>query len=159
MNTNTRIVMDISGTEALGWKVSHTYFAYRNALEAWFDTKLTGTKVPHGCLMSWIFISGNEGCIPSDIVRTIGFSKSTVSSQIQHLEKLGLIERVASDNDGRSVILNLTEKGKKLSVSTLEDMREFEKLIEEHRDTDDWSVIFENLSKFEGSVDKVKPKA
>lgn len=44
------------------------------------------------------------------IVQALGMSKSTISSQVDSLEAKGLVKRVPSVEDGRSVYLVATEK-------------------------------------------------
>ena len=58
---------------------------------------------------------GREGAsTPSEVARLTGIGPSAVTRQLDRLEKGGLLQRVRSATDRRSVLLELTEKGEAL---------------------------------------------
>lgn len=51
---------------------------------------------------------------PGGLTAYLGLTKGTVSQTLMSLERAGLVEKTANPGDGRSVRLDLTEKGRKL---------------------------------------------
>ncbi len=47
-----------------------------------------------------------------ELARLLGLDKSSVSGLVDRAERRGLVERVRSETDGRSVIVTLTERGR-----------------------------------------------
>lgn len=48
---------------------------------------------------------------PGDLLATMMITSGTMTNRIDQLEKIGLVERIQNPQDGRSVIIALTEKG------------------------------------------------
>lgn len=102
----------LNQTVGLSLRITQSYFAYRSVLEKKVRDTSFHKFVPNGCLSLWFYVIGHDGCTPTEAVRELGLSKSTVSSQIDQLETKGMLERRPSDSDGRSVLLYLTDKSK-----------------------------------------------
>jgi DNA-binding MarR family transcriptional regulator len=49
---------------------------------------------------------------PSDIAAALELDPSTVSRQLRHLERLGLVNRSAHQEDGRAILIDLTAAGR-----------------------------------------------
>ena len=49
----------------------------------------------------------------SDVARMQGVDKSTISPQLQRLERRGLLERAADPSDRRAVLLHATDEGRR----------------------------------------------
>lgn len=106
------MVQDKHLQQGLGFRLTQAYFAYRSILDRKLKAASFGKVVPSGCVALWFYVLGHDGCTPTEVVRELGLSKSTVSSQIDQLESKGLLERRPSDTDGRSVLLFATDKSK-----------------------------------------------
>lgn len=106
------MVQENIALNGLSFRLTQAYFAYRGLLEKNIKSTSFGPKVPNGCVSLWFFVLSHDGCTPTQIVRELGLSKSTVSSQIDQLEQKGLLVRKPSDSDGRSVLVYLTETSK-----------------------------------------------
>jgi DNA-binding MarR family transcriptional regulator len=48
---------------------------------------------------------------PTELACHVGVTSPTISRQLQHLEELGLIERIEAPDDGRAYLVRLTETG------------------------------------------------
>jgi DNA-binding MarR family transcriptional regulator len=48
---------------------------------------------------------------PGDLLATMMVTSGTMTNRIDQLEKAGLVQRVPNPEDGRSVVISLTEKG------------------------------------------------
>ncbi len=51
------------------------------------------------------------GTRQSDLARQIGITEASLVRTLQHLERAGLVERVADPEDGRAKMLHLTRQG------------------------------------------------
>lgn len=51
------------------------------------------------------------GLSPGDLLDTMMITSGTMTNRVDRLEEAGLVERVHNPDDGRSVIISLTEKG------------------------------------------------
>ena len=52
-----------------------------------------------------------ENPTPTSIAREILLSQGTVTNLIDRMEKRGLVKRIKSDSDGRSVLITVTDEG------------------------------------------------
>lgn len=64
----------------------------------------------HGNILVALYKNPN-GLTLNTITSAIHKDKSTVTALINKLEKLGFIEKFKNDNDGRSTLVKLTQKG------------------------------------------------
>lgn len=86
-----------------------------------------------------------KGCMPlKELERRFGVAQSTAAGIIQRLEKKGLVESVADEDDKRVKLLRVTEKGKSICDSAKKGM---DKLTENAvRDfTDEEKVCLKDL--------------
>ncbi|WP_373489800.1 MarR family winged helix-turn-helix transcriptional regulator [Parasphingorhabdus sp.] len=72
--------------------------------------KETGQTTPQLLLLKALVEEGRAK--PSVIAKSVHLSHATVTSIVDRLEKSGMVTREKSENDGRSVEIILTEKGR-----------------------------------------------
>ena len=75
---------------------------------------LAGTNLAPSAVHAVIEIGRSPGIQARDLAATLRLDKSNASRQLSRLESLGLIERNASSEDGRSLKLFLTPAGKEM---------------------------------------------
>lgn len=69
-----------------------------------------GVRLPSSVLLAMECLE--EGaCGLTQLGRQVGLSTPAISRQIQRLERMGLVERVPDESDGRAAIIQLTQKG------------------------------------------------
>jgi len=77
------------------------------------------------------YLRENDGCLFTELSRTLGLDKSAITGLVDRLEKKGLVERRASTADRRAISIFLTPSGKDTAERCLTVTREFnEKIIE-----------------------------
>jgi DNA-binding MarR family transcriptional regulator len=57
---------------------------------------------------------------PTDLAATLGTGKANISKIVRRLEEIGLVERVPSPRDERSVLVALTREGRRLGERIME---------------------------------------
>ena len=73
----------------------------------------------------------NNPCITQiELSRAIGRDKSSVTSLVQELNRRGLVARVPSANDGRSITLTLTRSGEATLDVLLVHARQHERQLD-----------------------------
>ena len=92
--------------------ISLNYFALLRKLSSKFDLTLS-----QALLLLYVPF---DGVTISDLSDKLGIDISTMTRNIQRIEKQGLIERKKNLNDKRSVKLNLSNRGKKI-INLLND--------------------------------------
>lgn len=92
--------------------VSLNYFALLRKLSSKFDLTLS-----QSLLLIYVPF---EGITISDLSEKLGVDISTMTRNIQRIEKQGLIERSKNLDDKRSIKLNLSKRGKKI-IALLND--------------------------------------
>ena len=92
--------------------VSLNYFALLRKLSSKFDLTLS-----QSLLLLYVPF---EGITISDLSDKLGVDISTMTRNIQRIEKQGLIERSKNLDDKRSIKLNLSKRGKKI-IALLND--------------------------------------
>ncbi len=85
-------------------KTSHTFF----------QQKLKPYNLGHGQIRTLFFIAHHEDLTSKEIAEYLKLDKSSVTSQMQILERNGYIQRVACEKDGRKQNIKLTEKAKQV---------------------------------------------
>ena len=61
------------------------------------------------------------GLSPGDLLNTMMITSGTMTNRIDQLEKAGLVRRAQNPDDGRSVIISLTDKGFTLIEAAIAD--------------------------------------
>ena len=92
--------------------ISLNYFALLRKLSSKFDLTLS-----QALLLLYVPF---DGITISDLSDKLGIDISTMTRNIQRIEKQGLIERRKNLNDKRSIKLNLSTRGKKI-INLLND--------------------------------------
>ena len=70
---------------------------------------LKGIVPSHGDVLRHLF--DKKACSMTELARSIGRTKSTVTVLVEKLEREGYICRVPNESDSRGVLVQLTEKG------------------------------------------------
>lgn len=60
-----------------------------------------------------------DGLMPSELAQMVGVTQATISGLINSLEKVEVVQRTTHEKDGRSYVIKLTEKGKKMTGEIL----------------------------------------
>lgn len=84
--------------------------------------KETGQTTPQLLLLKALAKDGRAK--PSVIAKSVHLSHATVTSIVDRLEKSGMVSREKSENDGRSVDVVLTEKGRQCIENAPELLQE-----------------------------------
>lgn len=72
-----------------------------------------GISTAEGHLMAFVDIYGPSSV--GELVRVFGYRKPTLSSMLNKLEKKGYLQRILNPADRRSLLIELTPAGRKLS--------------------------------------------
>lgn len=64
-------------------------------------------------LAALMYVCKHSGCQPRDLAQALALNKSGVTTLVRRMEKNNLLERRASDSDGRAVTLYSTPAGVK----------------------------------------------
>lgn len=80
---------------------------------AWSPGNLSKPEM-HTLMYVWIAYQHNKEARPSSLAKYSHVSPSAVSQTLKTLEGKGLVARVRSVNDSRSVVIELTEEGRAL---------------------------------------------
>jgi DNA-binding MarR family transcriptional regulator len=75
---------------------------------------LEGLDISHGDILFALFSGGSRPM--NELSRKIDRDKSTVTSLVVKLERLGFVKRTADPADKRSFLIELTDRGKKLET-------------------------------------------
>lgn len=76
------------------------------------------------------FVSARDGVPVTAIVRLLGVPKSTATSILQRLERVGLVQRGSNPEDARSALLFATAKGHRIGGAAGERVIEFDRRIQ-----------------------------
>ena len=109
-----------------------------------------------------MFVLWQKDNIPiHELVEKTQYSKSTLTSMLDNLEKAGFIKRVPSKEDRREILIALTEKDRLLQDKYIDVSREMGKLFynkfndEEIDDFENYlEKILENLIEFDEKSNK-----
>ena len=82
----------------------------------WFEGTKHGLRDREWMALRFLSRANRFSRTPSALASYVGTTRGTASVLIDELERLGYLERKRSVEDKRSVMLNLTQKGKKVLV-------------------------------------------
>jgi DNA-binding MarR family transcriptional regulator len=77
-------------------------------------------------------LSERKGRPQADLVETLGIDHSTVTKMLQRMQASGVIDRVASPDDGRVVLVCLTEEGRRLRAKIKRVWQDMESITVGH---------------------------
>jgi DNA-binding MarR family transcriptional regulator len=89
------------------------------------------------------------------LAQAFGLDPSTITRQVQALEHAGLVERHADPTDRRASLLDLTDQGREMLVTTRERRRQWLRAALGDWDDQDHEEFGRLLEKFNLSIDKV----
>jgi DNA-binding MarR family transcriptional regulator len=90
-----------------------------------------------------------DGCSQVDLVRRLGLDPSTVTKMLQRLERDGLLTREACPEDGRVLLVCLTEPGRGLQQEVTRLWTELEHATTGALDASERLALLEMLAKLE----------
>jgi DNA-binding MarR family transcriptional regulator len=94
-----------------------------------------GLQNPEGHLLS--FLRSYSPTPISELVRVFGFKKSTLTSLLDRLERRGLVRREPHPHDRRSVLVHVTEEGRRLADQVQRHVEDLEGRIRSEIDDED----------------------
>lgn len=112
-----------------------------------FAQSLGEFEVTPGLFGVLVIIDANSGLKQSELARAAHLDRSTVVSVIDNLERRGLVERRAADNDRRSNALVLTPDGSALLKKLKRRVNDHEKRLVQHLSEDERTTLVTLLQK------------
>jgi len=85
---------------------------------------------------------------PGDLLATMMIASGTMTNRIDQLEKTGLIERIKNPDDGRSVLIKLTDKGLQVIEAAVTDHVKTLNKLTSNLSGDDFQALDTLLAKF-----------
>jgi DNA-binding MarR family transcriptional regulator len=91
---------------------------------------LAGTDLPPEDYPLYVLIGAEGPWTPTGLAARLGMPLSTTIFRVKRLESRGHAERVANPHDGRSFLIRLTPKGKRLLDRARPAFREYAEAVE-----------------------------
>ncbi|SEA30214.1 MarR family winged helix-turn-helix transcriptional regulator [Rubrimonas cliftonensis] len=98
------------------FRLNYLALRYNLPLYDWVR-RVHGLSRPEYVVLYSLALTG-AGCA-TDVVRTSGFPKNTLSRAVRRIEALGLVERRRDEGDGRNQVLTLSQAGRALMEATM----------------------------------------
>lgn len=124
-----------------------------------FAQSLGEFDVTPGLFGVLVIIDANSGLKQSELARAAHLDRSTVVSVIDNLERRGLVERRAADNDRRSNALVLTPDGAALLKKLKRRVNEHEKRLVQHLSEDERQTLVTLLQRIFPEHRAARPNA
>jgi DNA-binding MarR family transcriptional regulator len=126
--TNNRLIMDHNPAGLIG-RIARIREAANLIIEKELSARgMTGVVPAHGSVLYFLFHQQDPVPIKS-LVQQIGRVKSTVTGIVNTLERHGYLFKQDCDQDGRSVRISLTDKGRALKQNFEEISANLQKRI------------------------------
>ena len=84
------------------------------AADIYFKAEFRKYSIGHAQIRTLLFLAQNEGISQLELSRSLNLDKSSITSQLQTLEKNGYISRYISEVDARMHQLNVTDKTREI---------------------------------------------
>jgi MarR family transcriptional regulator for hemolysin len=113
-------------TKTYGLHTSTGYWVtlLARTMESYFEKRLKAHGVTRATWVVLSAIHNGAAKTPAAIATFIGVDCAAITRHLDRLEKLGLLERKPSATDRRSIVLKLTNKGKRLIPKIAKHSRE-----------------------------------
>ncbi len=113
---------------------------------------INGIATSHGSII--YFLSTKNETSMSDIANEIKKEKSTVTTLVGKLEKLGYVSLKKSEEDSRSTLVSLTEKGKELVPIFSEISLHLFETSKSNISDNEWDIFKNVLIKLQSNLSK-----
>jgi DNA-binding MarR family transcriptional regulator len=94
------------------------------------EAALTDTDLPPEDYPFYVLIGAEGPWTPTGLAARLGMPLSTVIFRVKRLERRGHAERVPNPQDGRSFLIRLTPKGKRLLDRARPEFRDYAEAVE-----------------------------
>ena len=111
-----------------------------------------GMPISQLTTLGFLYFTRKEDIYQRDLESFFKLRRSTVSSQLDTLEKRGLIQRVAVPHDARLKKLVLTEKGVRIGDQVLQNLGQVNTLLIRGLNQEEVTVLTELLEKLEKNL-------
>ena len=98
--------------------------------ELLIETALAGTNLPPEDYPLYVMIGAEGPWTPTGLAERLGMPLSTAIFRVKRLEQRGHAERVPNPDDGRSFLIRLTPKGKRLLDRARPAFRDYAEAVE-----------------------------
>ncbi len=113
----------------------------------------TGESLPLAEIQAIHTVSNCPDITMTELSGQLGLTKGTVSPVVNRLVEKGYLEKTKSNQDGRKVKLNLTDKGKIAAEGYEDYAREYVSQYAREISFGEWIIVNEILAKLEAFVD------
>jgi len=104
----------------------------------------------------FVMIETNGRITPAQIVRLTQFDKGLVSRTIKGMQKKGLLTVEISDKDGRSHIIDMTQKGRDIAERARPAMRARQEMFRQSLTPDELESLFRLFDKLDIALDEME---
>ena len=108
----------------------------------------------HGWLIGYLYNNQGRDIYQKDIEVEFKISRSTVSGILKTMEKNGLVQRVAVDNDARLKKILLTQKAMDIHNDVEKRLVQTEKLLRKDLSNEDVENFFRIINKMKDNIQK-----
>lgn len=115
-------------------------------------------NIGQGQFMFLLELYINDGRNQEELSKILKIDKGTTARAIKKLEEEGYIIRCKDENDKRSNIIYLTEKGKDIKDNIYSVLDEWERKINEHLDDNERELMIDLLKKVCSNIDVQEEK-
>ena len=124
------------------------------AADIYFKAEFKKYSIGHAQIRTLIFLAYNEGISQLELSRSLNLDKSSITSQLQTLEKNGYIRREISEIDARTHRLNITDKTRKILDPLKKVFSSWTEILLDGFDAPEKARIFYFLEKMQDNVQK-----
>ena len=117
------------------------------AAHIYFQHEFKNYNIGHAQIRTLIYIAQNEGKTQKELAQYLNLDKSSITSQLQILEKNGYIKREKSKIDARKQVINPTDKTNEILPSMKIVLSRWTETLLEGFDEKERSEIFTYLQK------------
>jgi len=124
------------------------------AADIYFKTEFKKYSIGHAQIRTLLFLSRNEGISQLELSKSLNLDKSSITSQLQTLEKNGYISRHISEADARMHQLNITDKTREILRPLKKVFSSWTEILLDGFDKKERAIVFQYLEKMQNNVIK-----
>ena len=128
-------------------------FWTQQARERLVEAALEGTDLPAEDYPLYVLIGAEGPWTPTGLAARLEMPLSTVTFRVRRLERRGHAERVKNPDDGRSFLIRLTPKGRRLLGRARPRFRDYAEAVEERLGKKSTAALTAELVELRQAID------
>ena len=122
------------------------------AAHVYFQHEFKKYRIGHAQIRTLFYVAQNEGKTQKELAEYLNLDKSSITSQLQLLERNGYIKRKASEKDARKQVIAVTDRTRKILPEMQHVLESWTETLLDGFDEEERKQVFRTLIKMSSNA-------